>query len=112
MDISFGNIQYIESEEHKVEKDEDKDKKQEHQYSSAFGNMMSTIKQMTVDKLLSHSGQERLGTEEIGMHLYKNSPIFGIGFGSFRTLSLITNVGLSTGIIRIDCIFIYLFCCT
>ena len=69
------------------------------EYNSALDNIYSTLKQMTVDKLLSQSGRERLGAERAGLELLKYSPIFGIGFGSYRTLSLFSNVLLSTGAI-------------
>lgn len=78
------------------------------EYNSALDNMINTLKQMTINKLLSHSGQERLTVEGTGLDLFKNSPIFGIGFGTYRTLSLFTNVLLSTGLIGLGS-FMYIF---
>jgi len=60
--------------------------------------MARTIKQMTIDKLASGSGQERMSMESKGFSLFKYSPIFGLGFGSFRTFSLFTNILINTGI--------------
>ena len=76
--------------------------------SEASKNILDTLKQMTVDKLLSHSGQERLGTEKIAFELLKYSPVIGIGFGTFRTLSLFTNVLLSSGILGL-CAFMAIY---
>lgn len=61
--------------------------------------MLKTLHQMTIGKLASGSGQERMRGEEIGLSLLKHSPIFGIGLGSYRTFSLFTNTLLNMGII-------------
>lgn len=92
-----------------VVEQKEEDKKQEGEevkYQSAFQNMARTIKQMTIDKLTSGSGQERMSMEEKGFSLFKYSPIFGLGFGSFRTFSLFTNILINTGILGI---IIYLY---
>lgn len=59
--------------------------------------MIKTVKQMTIDKLSSGSGQERMNGEKIGLSLLKYSPIIGIGLGSYRTFSLGTNIVLNMG---------------
>lgn len=61
--------------------------------------MIKTVKQMTIDKLSSGSGQERMNGEKIGLSLLKYSPIVGIGLGSYRTFSLGTNIVLNMGIV-------------
>lgn len=76
-------------------------KKGEKQYSSVFENMLKTLKQMTVDKLASGSGQERMEGERIGLSMFKYSPIFGLGFTSYRTFSLFTNILINAGIFGI-----------
>ncbi|MCI8620636.1 MAG: hypothetical protein HFJ50_02150 [Clostridia bacterium] len=102
----LGTIQPI-----KIEvKEEDKDKDKEDEYNSAFQNMVKMVKQMTIDKLGSGSGQERMKGEEVGMKLFKHSPIVGIGIGSYRTFSMFTNVLLNMGIVRNSFTFIYLIC--
>ena len=58
-----------------------------------------TLKEMTIAKLSSGSGQERTRREVLGFEIYINSPIFGVGFGSFRTFTLFTNVMVNMGII-------------
>lgn len=69
--------------------------------TSALENMFKTLKQMTIDKLASQSGQERTNGEKISMSLFKYSPIVGIGLGSHRTFSLFTNILVNTGILGI-----------
>lgn len=64
---------------------------------------------MTIGKLASGSGQERMKGEEIGFSLLKNSPIFGIGLGSYRTFSLFTNTLLSMGIVGVVALLYMLF---
>ncbi len=61
--------------------------------------MIKTVKQMTIDKLSSGSGQERMNGEKVGLSLLKYSPIVGIGLGSYRTFSLGTNILLNIGIV-------------
>ena len=79
----------------------EKDQNTEVQYNTAYGNMIDTLKQMTINKLLSSSGKERMAREMAGFSLIKYSPIVGIGLGSFRTFSLFTNILINTGIIGI-----------
>lgn len=94
----------------KIEKKQEDDKEEEkEEYSSAFQNMISTIKQMTIDKLGTGSGVERMKGESIGFDLLKHSPIVGIGLGSYRTFSLFTNILLNMGIIGIIGFFYILF---
>ncbi len=97
----LGTIDYI------VVKPEENKDTEEVKYSSALDNMTKMLKQMTIDKLVSGSGQERLNGEKIGLSMLKYSPIFGIGFGSYRTFSLFTNILLNTGIVGI-CAYLYI----
>lgn len=82
-----------------VKEPDNDDEGEEVKYQSAFQNMAKTIKQMTIDKLKSGSAQERTSMEAKGFSLFKYSPIFGLGFGSFRTFSLFTNILINTGIL-------------
>lgn len=104
----LGTIEYIKvnPEDKKGDNDDDKD---DLQYKSAFDNMMTTLKQMTIGKLLSGSGQLRMEGESIGISLLKYSPIIGLGLGSYRTFSLFTNILLNTGVIGIVAFFYILF---
>lgn len=70
------------------------------EYDSAIANMFNTLKDMTINKIKTMSGQERMGAEKVGLGIYQESPIVGIGFGSYRTLSMFTSVLISTGIFR------------
>ena len=79
------------------------------QYESVFQNVLKTLKQMTIDKLTSGSGQERLSGDMIGLEMFRYSPIFGLGFGSYRTFSLFTNILLNAGIVGIIAFFYILF---
>lgn len=69
---------------------------------------VDAIKEMTINKLDSGSGQERLQREKDGMRFYLLSPIFGVGYFSYRTFSLFTNALVNMGIIGLIAI-IYLF---
>ena len=97
-----GAINYIAIEQPEKEKPIGKEEETKPtEYNSAFDNVLKTLKQMTVDKLISNSGQERMNGEKVGFSLYKYSPIVGIGLGSYRTFSLFTNILINTGIIGI-----------
>lgn len=102
----LGTIEYIQKEQ-VVEGQEEEEPK----YNDSVDNMLTTLKQMTIGKLMSGSGQERINGENIGMSMFKNSPIFGLGFGSYRTFSLFTNLLLNTGIIRNTFFLLYIICC-
>lgn len=71
------------------------------QYSSAIENMLKTFKQMTIQKLGSGSGQERMEGERIGLSMFKYSPVLGLGFTSYRTFSMFTNILINAGILGI-----------
>lgn len=94
-----GAIDYIVKEKPVDEKDKDKEQKEE--VNSIFENIAKTVKQMTIDKLTSGSGKERLNGESIGLSMFKHSPVFGLGFGSYRTFSMFTNILLNTGVVGI-----------
>ncbi len=100
-------IKYIEVST-EVEDGKDNEVEEPH-YNSAFDNMIATLKQMTVDKLSSGSGQERMEGEKVGLSLLKYSPIIGLGIGSYRTFNLFTNILLNTGIIGIIAFLYILF---
>lgn len=76
-------------------------KKGESEYSSAIENLIKTLKKMTIEKLGSGSGQERMEGERIGLSLFKYSPVFGLGFTSYRTFSMFTNILINAGILGI-----------
>ena len=93
-----GAIDYIVKEKptEKPEGNKDKDKEE---VNSIFDNIAKTVKQMTIDKLASGSGKDRLNGEGIGLSMIKHSPVFGLGFGSYRTFSMFTNIFVNTGVI-------------
>ena len=64
---------------------------------------------MTVNKLTSASGTDRIERESEGFKMFQYSPIFGVGLGSFRTFTLFTNILLNIGIVGIVayCYIIY-----
>lgn len=64
-------------------------------------DISETIKEMTISKLSSDSGKERMSREILGFEIYKISPIFGVGFGSFRTYTIFTNILVNVGILGI-----------
>lgn len=95
-----GAIDYIASEKTTKDPEEGNDG-DDVQYNSAFDNILDNLKQMTIYKFVSNSGQERTGREIEGFKLFKYSPIVGVGLGSFRTFSLFTNILVNTGILGI-----------
>lgn len=94
-----GAINYIVVETPNKAPDEENNDKEEVKYNSAFDNIINNLKQMTIYKFVSNSGQERTIREIEGFKLFKYSPIVGIGIGSFRTFSLFTNILVNTGIL-------------
>lgn len=104
----LGTIERIPQIHQPEQKPDEKPEEPVVEYNSVLDNIFNTLKQMTVEKLLSYSGQERMHVEQTGMELFKYSPIFGIGFGTYRTLSLFTNILLSTGVIGVIA-FVYIF---
>ncbi|MCI9275044.1 MAG: hypothetical protein HFJ24_03295 [Clostridia bacterium] len=93
-----GAIDYIVKEKPTEKPDGNKDKDKE-EVNSIFDNIAKTVKQMTIDKLASGSGKDRLNGEGIGLSMIKHSPVFGLGFGSYRTFSMFTNIFVNTGVI-------------
>lgn len=71
------------------------------EYDSPLANLWNTIKQMTINKLTSASGTDRISREAEGFKMFQYSPIFGVGLGSFRTFTLFTNILLNTGVVGI-----------
>lgn len=94
-----------------IELEEENPKVDDRQHNSIFDNMISTIKQMTIGKLASASGQDRMQGDLIGFSMIKYSPIVGIGFGAYRPFSMFTNVLLGSGVIRIISFCIYILYC-
>ena len=85
----------------KTEQKANDGKNQGNGYSSALENLIKTIKKMTVEKLGTGSAEERMNGEKIGLSMFKYSPIFGLGFVSYRTFSLFTNILVNAGILGI-----------
>lgn len=85
----------------KTEQKANNNKKGENGYSSAFESIIKTLKKMTVEKLGTGSAEERMKGERIGLSMYKYSPVFGLGFISYRTFSLFTNILINAGILGI-----------
>ena len=73
----------------------------ENDYNAALNNLIKTLRKMTVEKLGTGSAEERMNGERIGLSIFKYSPIFGLGFISYRTFSLFTNIMVNGGIIGI-----------
>lgn len=70
-------------------------------FNEGYKSFISTMKQLTIDKLNTASGQQRLTRDALGLELFSKSPVFGIGFGSFRTFNLFTNVLVNVGVLGI-----------
>ena len=69
-------------------------------------SFINALKQMTIEKLESGSGQERINREKLGFEIFLLSPILGVGWISFRTFTLFTNVLVNVGLISIIYIFV------
>ena len=72
-------------------------------------DLVETIKEMTILKLSSDSGQERMSREILGMEIFIKSPVFGVGLGSFRTFTLFTNILINMGILGLVAYMYILF---
>jgi len=72
-------------------------------------DFFNAIKEMTISKLSSGSGQQRFERELLGLEIYSISPIFGVGFGSFRTFILFTNVLVNIGVLGLISLFYLLY---
>jgi len=76
--------------------------------SSSKNGLINTVENVTTKKLDSGSGHERLQRELDGLKIYQMSPIFGVGYFSFRTFTLFTNVLVNMGIFGVLSI-LYIF---
>ena len=59
----------------------------------------NTIKELTIDKLSSGSGEIRTSQEKVALSIWKDYPVLGLGFGSIATYILFTNVLVNFGIL-------------
>ncbi|MCR6513736.1 MAG: O-antigen ligase family protein [Clostridium chrysemydis] len=66
-----------------------------------WGTLVDAFRDMTVNKKNLESGQLRGNAVEMSLSILKQSPLFGAGFGSFRSLDTITNLLANTGILGI-----------
>ena len=69
--------------------------------------LIEVLKDLTVNKLSTFSGKERLAGEILGLKLLEFSPIIGLGIGSYRTYSMFTNILLNMGILGV-CAYLYI----
>lgn len=76
-------------------------------FKITWAELYSMLKNMTINKFNSQSGHERGNAVMISMEIFKQAPILGAGWGSFRSLDMITNLLANTGLIGI-CYFIYI----
>lgn len=66
------------------------------------------IKTVTVDKMNNQSGLDRFAAMKQSLELFKNSPILGIGWGSYRSYDLFTNLLALTGILGFGSFLMYI----
>lgn len=97
----LGAINYIEVTQPDDKPSEEKQTTTKPKYDSPFINLAKTIKEMTINKLTSESGEDRMSREAEGFKMFQYSPVFGVGLGSFRTFTLFTNILLNIGIVGI-----------
>ena len=72
---------------------------------------VNTLMELTIHKLKSGSGIERIGQEKEAIKYFKLSPIIGIGYGTISTYIVFTNILINMGILGfIIFIFIIVYC--
>ncbi|HFE9684205.1 O-antigen ligase family protein [Clostridium perfringens] len=74
-----------------------------------WGTLFDMFKDMTINKINLESGHERGNAIKITFQIFKQSPILGIGWGSFRSLDLLTNILSSMGILGLLSYFYIIF---
>lgn len=99
---SINNLEEITEEENDVnenmpniELENDTDKNT----TSEFDKFSSTMIELTIKKFQTGSAFQRLNREKIALEGYKKSIIFGLGYCSFRTYTLFTNLLVNIGIV-------------
>ena len=76
--------------------------------SPESNNLIESVLDITINKLSSGSGKERIEREKYGLSIYKLSPVFGVGISSYRTFTLFTNILVNVGIIGLVSV-VYIF---
>lgn len=76
-------------------------------FEISWNELISMLKNMTIDKVNSESGHERGNAISMSLEIFKQVPILGAGWGSFRSLDMTTNLLANTGLIGL-CSFIYI----
>ncbi|WP_263347621.1 O-antigen ligase family protein [Paraclostridium sp. AKS81] len=76
-------------------------------FEISWNELISMLKNMTIDKVNSESGHERGNAIRMSLEIFKQVPILGAGWGSFRSLDMTTNLLANTGLIGL-CSFIYI----
>ncbi|GAA0083793.1 hypothetical protein UT300007_02320 [Clostridium sp. CTA-7] len=69
--------------------------------------IVDTLKDITVNKGNLQTGHERTNAIKMSLTILSSSPLFGAGWGSFRSLDLTSNLLANTGIIGL-CSYIYI----
>ena len=70
----------------------------ENKFENSINNSTNLLKEITIEKSNTQSGLERKERERQGIEIFAISPIFGIGFGTYRTFTLLTNILVNLGI--------------
>lgn len=74
-----------------------------------WGTLVDMIKDMTINKINLESGHERSNAVNMSFTIFRQSPLVGIGWGSFRSLDTFTNLLANTGLLGVISYFYIIF---
>lgn len=74
-----------------------------------WGTLWDAFKDMTINKKNLESGQERGNAIKMALHIFKQSPVLGAGWGSFRSLDLLTNLLANVGVVGLLSFFYIIY---
>ncbi|UXZ09746.1 DUF3810 domain-containing protein [Clostridium perfringens] len=74
-----------------------------------WGTLVDMLKDMTINKINLESGHERSNAVNMSFTIFRQSPLVGIGWGSFRSLDTFTNLLANTGLLGVISYFYIIF---
>ncbi|MBU3103153.1 O-antigen ligase family protein [Clostridium gasigenes] len=76
-----------------------------------WGTLWDAFKDMTINKTKLDSGKERANAVQMAFEIFKQAPMVGAGWGSFRSLDMLTNLLANTGILGVISFFYIIYTC-
>ena len=68
-------------------------------FGVAFQTIVDVFKDITINKKNLQTGHERTNAIKMSLNILYSSPLFGVGWGTFRSLDLTSNLLANTGIL-------------